>query len=57
MYFFGVEGLNILERFSPCMSPADYSANKRALEGARDSGFEGCRKLSNNNYCALRMPN
>jgi hypothetical protein len=39
------------------MSPADYNANKRVLEGARDAGFEGCRKLSNDNACALRMPN
>jgi hypothetical protein len=56
-YFFGVEVLKILERFRPCMSPADYNANKRVLEGARDAGFEGCRKLSNDNACALRMPN
>lgn len=57
IYFFGVEGLKILEGFRPCLSAADYDANRRALEGARDQGLENCRRLSTDpSSCVPRMP-
>ena len=57
IYFFGVEGLKILEGFRPCLSAADYDANRRALEGARNQGLENCRRLSTDpSSCVPRMP-
>jgi hypothetical protein len=44
--FFGTEGLTILEKYRVCLSPADYQANKTALEGMRDNGRAGCERLS-----------
>lgn len=45
-YFMGVEGLKLLAPYQPCMAPADYEANRVALEGMRDQGYRGCEQTS-----------
>lgn len=42
--FLGTTGLAILNQDSikNCMAPADYEANRRALQGAVDNGLAGC---------------
>jgi hypothetical protein len=55
--FFGTEGLSILEKYRTCLSPADYGANKRALEGTRDNGRVGCERLSTSpDSCTATYP-
>lgn len=44
--FYGSNGLQTLEKYRNCLSAADYQANKRALEGMRDKGRQGCEQLS-----------
>lgn len=56
-HFLGVEGLAILERHRPCMSGADYEANRQALSGMRDQGLRGCQQLSTNpGSCVPQYP-
>lgn len=56
-YFLGVRGLQILEGHRPCMSGADYEANRQALTGMRDQGLRGCQQLSTNpNSCTPTYP-
>ncbi len=50
-YFFGFEGLKILEKYRTCMSDEDFAANYQALKGARDKGREGCLKTSSTGDC------
>jgi hypothetical protein len=45
-YFFGTEGLKILERYRACMSPADFATNSTALTNARNQGKTGCEQLA-----------
>jgi hypothetical protein len=46
MFFYGTSALPILEKYRDCMAPADYQANKKALEDARDVALQGCERLS-----------
>lgn len=56
-YFLGERGLLILERHRPCMSGADYEANRQALAGMRDQGLRGCQQLSTNpSSCVAAYP-
>ena len=45
-YFFGSEGLNILQGYRSCLSDVDFAANFQSLSKARDSGRENCSKVS-----------
>jgi hypothetical protein len=55
--FYGTEGLTILEKYRVCLSPADYQANKTALEGMRDNGRAGCERLSTSpDSCTATYP-
>lgn len=58
MYFYGVRGLSILEKYRSCMSSADFTANTNALTAARDSAKRGCEQLSSstNHTCPAEMP-
>lgn len=47
-YFLGTRGIELLNRYSGCMSAADFNANRQALEGMRDQGLRGCQQLSTN---------
>ncbi len=55
-YFFGFEGLKILEKYRTCMSDEDFAANYQALKGARDKGREGCLKTSSTGDCQRSYP-
>lgn len=44
--FLGTEGLKILGPLKSCLSPADYEANRAALQGAIDDGRTNCPKVS-----------
>lgn len=57
-YFFGTEGLKILQVYKKCMSNADFTANQQALAGARDKGLQGCRQLSSDggSGCVPKYP-
>lgn len=54
-YFLGVQGLEILTRYRPCLGP-HYAANEAALKGMRDSGREGCIAVSTNSQCTPDYP-
>lgn len=54
-YFLGVEGLEILARYRPCLGP-HYAANEAALKGMRDSGRDGCIAVSTTSQCAPDYP-
>jgi len=45
-YYFGTEGLKILEKYKSCITAAQYNENHEVLLGARDKGLEGCQKTS-----------
>jgi len=55
-YFFGVEGIKILQRYRTCMSTLDFTANYDALRGMRDKGREGCLKTSSTGDCQASYP-
>jgi hypothetical protein len=44
--FLGTEGLKILEKYRGCMSQSDFTSNWNALNGAKESGINGCRSTS-----------
>ena len=53
-YYFGSEGLKILEQYKSCMNSDQYRDNHSVLVGARDKGLEGCQKLSSDGGASCR---
>lgn len=56
-YFVMSNGLDLIEDFKGCLSPADYQTNRKALIDARNSGKQGCEQLSSvGGECPRRYP-